>query len=114
MRESVIEARLKKLEQYGFKVIKLRTPGVNGVPDRMILRPVYAPGSPYFVEIKAPGKTERALQEAVREDWKRRGMIVLSMCDTIEKVDALVQDLQSRCGHLRLSRIYVHSRTYVL
>ena len=38
---------------------KLVSPGMNGMPDRMILLPHYRIG---FVEVKAPGKTPRPLQ----------------------------------------------------
>lgn len=100
MLEKTVELRLKRLEGMGFKVLKLRTPGVSGVPDRMILRPKYAPGPPMFVELKAPRKHERALQAAVRGDWRLRGVDVLDMCDTVEKVDALIDDLAQLVGDL--------------
>lgn len=90
MKESVVEDRLKKLQDYGFKVLKLRTPGYNGVPDRMILWPKTHPGAPMFVELKAPKKDLRPLQDGVANDWTMRGVIVLPMCDTVEKVDALI------------------------
>lgn len=93
MLESVVEARLKRLEQRGFKVLKLRTPGYNGTPDRLILWPKYAPRPPVIVEIKAPGKKPRSLQLYVAQDWKDRGCDVRDPCDTIEKVDALIAAL---------------------
>lgn len=93
MLESKVEARLKRLEDHGFKVLKLKTPGVSGVPDRMILRPKYAPGPPVFVELKRPGKEERPLQAAVRDDWRDRGVVVADRCSTYEQVDLLI-------GHL--------------
>lgn len=94
MLESVVEGRLKRLESYGFKCLKLRTPGYNGTKDRMILWPTWAPGNgPVMVECKAPHRTERALQEAVREDWRARGCDVRDYIDTIEKADALCDKL---------------------
>ena len=89
MLEKVVEKALKRLETYGFKVLKLRTPGVNGVMDRMILAPLWSPTAPVFVEIKRPGKAERALQAAMRDDWRARGCTVADACDTIEDVEAL-------------------------
>lgn len=86
MLERDVESKLKWLEGFGFKVLKLRTPGYNGTKDRLILHPKWAPAPPSFLETKAPGKEERALQEAVREDWRARGCHVLEMCDTPEKV----------------------------
>lgn len=99
MKESVVEKRLKTgLEAHGFKVIKLTCPGTNGVPDRLILRPKWSPGAPWVVEIKAPKLHERRLQEIVREDWRARGVLVLDMVDTPEKVDDLVAALLYLCG----------------
>lgn len=89
VRESVVESHLKRLEDCGFRVLKLRTPGTNGVPDRMILAPKWSPGPPSFVELKAPGKFERLLQAGVRDDWRARGVDVRPMCDTPERVRAL-------------------------
>lgn len=95
MLEKVVEQKLKRLESYGFEVLKLRTPGYNGTKDRLILWPKWSPGTkgPVMVECKAPGKQERALQEAVRLDWRARGCDVRDMIDTPEKVDALCDTL---------------------
>jgi hypothetical protein len=95
MLEAVVEARLKRLEGYGFEVLKLRTPGYNGTKDRLILAPVWSPSpkGPAFVEIKRPGKSERALQEAVRDDWRKRGCDVRDMCSTLDEVEILCDTL---------------------
>ncbi len=94
MRESTVEQKLRTtLEALGFKVLKLRTPGNSGVMDRMILRPVWSPGPPSFVELKAPGKFERALQAEVSRNWYARGLEIHSMCDTIERVMVLCWNL---------------------
>jgi hypothetical protein len=90
MLEIQVESRLKRLEDYGFKVLKLRTPGNSGVMDRLILRPKYCPGPPSFVEIKKPGKTERALQISVRDDWRGRGCIVHEMRQSYKDIDDLI------------------------
>lgn len=98
MREAAVEKRLvAKLAALGFKVLKLTTPGTQFTPDRLILRPVWSPGAPWLLEVKRPGKTERRGQELVREDWRKRGVLVLDMVDTYEKVDALVADLMAIC-----------------
>ena len=95
MLESIVEGKLKALEAFGFKSLKLRTPGYNGTKDRLILWPLWSPGrrGPVMVECKAPGKHERALQEAVRDDWRNRGCDVRDMVETPEKVDMLCQTL---------------------
>ncbi len=98
MKEAPVEQRLRRgLERYGFKVLKLTTPGHAGSPDRLILRPLWSPGNPWVIEIKRPGKNERRLQEIVRDDWRARGVRVLDMVDTYEKVDALISHLLWVC-----------------
>ena len=87
IKEVLVEEHLKKrLEECGFKVLKLTTPGNSGTMDRMILCPTWSPGSPYFVECKRPGKAERRLQQLVRDEWRARGCKVLDVCDTYERV----------------------------
>jgi hypothetical protein len=93
MLEAQVERRLKRLEAYGFKVLKFRTPGYNGVMDRLILWPKSNPKPPTVVELKRPGKEPRLLQERVAIDWRQRGVDVRDYCDTIEKVDKLILEL---------------------
>lgn len=94
MREHPIEQYFRQgLERCGFEVLKLTCPGTSGVPDRLILRPHWSPGRPSVVEIKRPKKTERALQAAVRDDWRLRGVIVHDIVDSIERADELIQQL---------------------
>jgi hypothetical protein len=98
MLEVKVEQRLvDKLTGHGFKVLKLVTPGHNGTPDRLILRPTWSPGPPWVIELKAPGKHERRLQELVRDEWRKRGVLVLDMVSTYEDVDALVDKLYYTC-----------------
>lgn len=93
--ESDIERKFKeRLNDYGFEVIKLSTPGTTGVMDRLILRPVYSPGPPLFVEFKKDNKPLRPLQIARGEDWARRGCTVLkpilNMQDCYKMIDLLI------------------------
>lgn len=83
--ETPVEKQLKWLEKFGFEVVKLRTPGYNGVMDRMILWPEWSPKPPTFVECKAPKKHERLLQATLRDSWRRRGVDVRAMVDTVER-----------------------------
>jgi hypothetical protein len=99
VKEALIEKRLTDgLTGRGFKVLKLTTPGTNGTPDRLILRPKWSPGPPWMIELKAPKKHERRLQELVRIEWRERGALVLDMVDTYEKVDALIDQLVKKCN----------------
>lgn len=98
MKEAPVEERLRMgLTLHGFKVLKLTTPGTNGTPDRLILRPKWSPGPPWVIEVKRPGKHERRLQELVRDGWRERGVLVLDMVDTYEAVDALIDMLVDKC-----------------
>lgn len=100
MREAPVEKRLTDgLQSYGFKVLKLTTPGTRGTPDRLILRPTWSPGPPWVIELKAPKKHEARLQELVRDDWRQRGIRVLNMVDTYEKVDMLIASLVVACAN---------------
>lgn len=102
MKEADIEKRLVNgLTAKGFKVLKLVTPGHQGTPDRLILRPFWSPGAPWAIELKAPGKHERRLQELVRGEWRARGVLVLDMVDTYEKADALIKWLYKECFNER-------------
>lgn len=102
MKEAAVEKRLRdRLTAHGFKVLKLTTPGTQFTPDRLILRPVWSPGPPWVIEIKRPGKVERRGQELVRIDWRERGVLVLDMVDTYEKVDILVSELCQICFDTR-------------
>lgn len=103
MKEKPVEERLKeRLERYGFKVLKLVTPGNNGTQDRLVLRPKWSPGPPIVVECKRPGKTERRLQELVRDEWRSRGVLVLDVCDSYERVETIVFDLMQQCRAERI------------
>ena len=102
VKEHQIEKRLVDgLQGYGFKVLKLTCPGTNGVPDRMILRPKWAPGPAWYIELKAPKQHERRLQEIVRSEWLARGMHVLSPINTYMQVDELIERLYRECTATR-------------
>jgi hypothetical protein len=90
MQESRIEKRLKKeIEKIGGKALKFVSPGMSGVPDRIVLYK----GLAIFVELKAPGKDLRRIQEFRAKELRTLGFRV-EMIDTIEKVDRFVLDLK--------------------
>lgn len=69
MREKTIESRLSDfVKGRGGMCIKLT--GVRGLPDRMVLLPN---GRIFFIELKAPGKEPRKIQEKRLEKLRKIG-----------------------------------------
>ena len=60
MRETAVEMHLtNESKKRGGMSVKIVSPGLDGVPDRLVLLPG---GKLAFVELKAPGKKMRPLQ----------------------------------------------------
>lgn len=60
MRESVVERKfVTEVKKRGGLAAKFVSPGLDGVPDRLVLFPG---GKVAFVELKAPGEKMRPLQ----------------------------------------------------
>ena len=92
MREADIEKRLTRgIKSIGGRCWKFISPGLAGVPDRIILLPG---GRIAFAELKAPGEKERPLQEWVQDQLRRLGFTVYSTVDTPEAVDRVLADCQ--------------------
>ena len=90
MLESAIEKRLKKeIEKIGGKALKFVSPGMSGMPDRIVLLPG---GEIVFVELKAPGKKRRKLQEYRAKQLQDLGFKV-ECIDTLEGVNRFVKQL---------------------
>ena len=88
MRESCVEARLRKMvERAGGMCLKWTSPGFTGVPDRIIIMPG---GRVYFAETKAPGKHERARQEYVQRKLRKMGFEVFSSVDSDERIAEVI------------------------
>lgn len=61
MRESRLERLFRnEVEKHGGIALKFTSPGMRGVPDRVVLIPG---GRVVFAELKAPGKQPTPLQE---------------------------------------------------
>lgn len=91
MLESRVENYLKnKIEKLGGKAYKWAPVGIVGVPDRMVLLPG---GRIIFVELKAPGKKARKLQQYRAKQLRELGFQVECL-DTIEKIDTLIYQLR--------------------
>jgi len=88
--ESVIEKRLKKeIELIGGKALKFISPGVSGVPDRIVLLPH---GRIVFIELKAPGKKLRAMQEYRAKELRALGFDV-RVIDSIDKIKLFISEV---------------------
>lgn len=91
MQESEVERYLvKQVKRNDGWALKLVSPGVSGIPDRLVLMPL---GWLVFVEVKRPGGTPRPLQAAVHRRLKMLGFDVITI-DCKEDVD----DLMDYCG----------------
>lgn len=93
MKESTIEAYLHdRVKQIGGRAYKFVSPGNDGVPDRLVCFPG---GRIVFVELKAPGKKPRPLQEVQIKRLRDLGFVV-EVIDSKEKVDAFLADIGER------------------
>ena len=93
MLESVIERKLKKqIELIGGKALKFVSPGMSGEPDRIVLLPH---GRIVFVELKAPGKKRRKLQEYRAKELQALGFRV-ECIDSINGVENFIKQLEER------------------
>ena len=92
MRESTVEHRLvTEVKKLGGMAPKFVSPGLDGVPDRLVLLP---DGKSAFVEVKAPGKQLRPLQ--VRRIGQLRALGYLAYClDRPDQIGGILDEIQS-------------------
>lgn len=91
MEESTAELYLKnKVAQIGGKAYKFVSPGVRGVPDRIVIIPG---GHIYFIELKAKNKKLRPIQEIVCNQLKKLGCNVL-VIDSKKLVDKFIDEVK--------------------
>jgi len=91
MRESYIEKRLvQEVKKRGGLAMKFVSPGLDGVPDRIVLLPG---GRIAFVEVKAPGQKMRPLQLRRKEQLSDLGFKVYTLDDT-EKIHSIISEVQ--------------------
>ena len=92
MRENKIEAKLKQMvEKQGGIAPKFVSPGLSGMPDRLVLLPG---GHIAFVEVKAPGKAPRPLQEARHRMLLKLGFKVYVL-DDVGQIGGILDEIRA-------------------
>ena len=92
MREQRIERQLvRQVSKLGGLALKFVSPGMAGVPDRLLLFPG---GKAVFVETKAPGKKPRPLQLHRHEQLRALGFRVY-VIDEMKQIREVLDDLCS-------------------
>ncbi|ROR28122.1 VRR-NUC domain-containing protein [Mobilisporobacter senegalensis] len=92
MREKQIEQQLvKAVKDINGFALKLVSPGFDGMPDRMILLPNRKIA---FVEVKAPGKMLRPLQEKRKRQLESLGFLVFCL-DHIDEIGGILREIQA-------------------
>ena len=90
MNEVSIEKRLKtKVSELGGWALKLVSPGFAGVPDRLVL---FNGAKVAFVELKAPAKKLRALQQKRKKQLEALGFKVYKI-NSFEAVDRMLEEM---------------------
>lgn len=91
MLEKEIESLLRsKAKQMGGMALKFVSPGMSGVPDRIVLLPG---GHIAFVELKAPGKHMRSLQLRRKRQLESLGFSVYCI-DRPEQIGGVLDEIR--------------------
>ena len=91
MFERAIERKLvQAARKRGGLALKFVSPGMDGVPDRIVLLPY---GKLAFVELKAPGKVMRPLQVRRKEQLEALGFLVYCV-DGVEQIGGILDEIQ--------------------
>ena len=92
MLEKTIERKLTvAVKKAGGIAVKFVSPSFAGMPDRLVLLP---DGRIAFVELKAPGKRPRPLQEARHRLLRSLGFKVY-VIDKPEQIGGMLDELQT-------------------
>ena len=92
MREKEIEQKFTlTARQRGGLALKFVSPGMSGMPDRLVLLPG---GRMAFVEVKAPGRAPRPLQEARHRTLRRLGFRVFVL-DRPEQIGGILDEIRT-------------------
>ena len=92
MREKLTEKILTvQARKRGGIALKFTSPGMDGMPDRLVLMPG---GRMAFVEVKAPGRKPRPLQESRHSMLRRLGFRVYVL-DSREQIGGILDGIQA-------------------
>lgn len=92
MREQAVERKLvTEVKKRGGLAAKFVSPGLDGVPDRLVLLPG---GRVAFVELKAPGKKLRPLQQLRVKQLTALGFRVYCV-DGPEQIGGILDEIQT-------------------
>jgi hypothetical protein len=92
VREKEIEQKFTLMaRQTGGLALKFVSPGMSGMPDRLVLLPG---GRMAFVEVKAPGRAPRPLQEARHRTLRRLGFRVFVL-DRPEQIGGILDAIRT-------------------
>jgi hypothetical protein len=98
--EEAVEKHLfKQCKALGYMCLKFTSPGNNGVPDRLVI----GNGHTMFIELKAPGKTPRRLQDVVIAQMREHGAVVRVADSTGQVDDLLAEVVRAGAGPLPTS-----------
>lgn len=90
--ERTVEHRLAvEAKRRGGLTLKFVSPGLDGVPDRIVLLPH---GRMAFVEVKAPGERMRTLQVRRKEQLEGLGFSVYCL-DRTERIGGILDAIQT-------------------
>ena len=93
MNENYIEQKLvEAVKKAGGLAPKFVSPGLNGVPDRIVLFP---DGHIAFVEMKAPGKMMRPLQLRRKKQLERLGFRVYCI-DEVSQIGGVIDEIKNQ------------------
>lgn len=90
MRENFIERKLvEAVKKKGGLAPKFVSPGLNGMPDRIVLFPM---GRIAFVELKAPGEKMRPLQVKRKRQLEKLGFSLYCI-DGVEQIEGVLKQI---------------------
>lgn len=93
MQEKYIEKKLvAAVKNMGGISLKFVSPGVDGVPDRIVLLPM---GKTAFVECKATGKKMRPLQVRRKRQLEALGFSVYCL-DSVEQIGGVLDEIKNK------------------